>query len=221
MTMFEENNIDFDVLTSDDMQNIEIGKIYQDREGSYKWIYNIDLDRNPVILMTVLLVIHVLYAFLLIFWIFLSVRFGFDLEMYAILFGTYIAVLIISLLSVKYVNWRYKGRYLMVYHMTEEFIRVAQIRDQGDMTRQLSFLRGLLGILANEPGTVISGMALSTMTDASSRYKSVYRINGERKNDVIHLTSLFLFNMVFVTPEYYEFVWKYIVSRCPKAKIRY
>ena len=53
-----------------------------------------------------------------------------------------------------------------------------------------------------------------------SRYSDVKAVIAKRRNDLIKVNNVLQRNTIYAEPHQYEFVWNYITSHCPDAKVK-
>ena len=59
---------------------------------------------------------------------------------------------------------------------------------------------------------------VSTSQSFYSRLAEVKFVKAMRKQNLIRVNGGFVRNRIYVSPEQFDFVWAYIVFRCPKGK---
>ena len=221
MEQNELNNVNFLNLSSEEAQKLGIGVMFHDDEGNYKWIYCVDMNKNPIMLKTVLIVMQIAYLPVWILALYMSIERGVDWEILGIIFLCYLAVMLIAVGATWFIKVIYKGNYFMVYQMNEEGIWFAQVTDQADKTKMIASLNAAIGAASGNVGQVISGSAMTIAAgSAYSRFKKVRRIRASRQDELIRMTSFLLYQMIFVPEKDYDFVWNYITERCTRADIK-
>ncbi len=212
-------SIDFMNLSSEEARNLGIGVMFHDEDdGSYKWIYGMDMMKEKSMMKIVLIVMNIVFIPILLLLFFLSLRDGFRLQEAMLFFGVYVVIMIICVLSTWFVNLMYKGSYMMLYQMNDEELAFAQVRDQAQITKMIASAHAAVSSAAGEAGGVISGTALTLAPNTTyTTFKKVRSIRANRKDHLIWVNSFMLFQMVYVTEEYYDFVLNYILERCKKA----
>lgn len=195
-----------------------VGSLRKHEDGSYTWLYIMDMKQDRSILWIVLKILGACFGLIFAVLAFASWQSGFDWGMMGVVLLCFAVILVIGVFSYWLVGMMYQWEYYMEYRMDEEGIRFSQTGDQAEKTKMIAGLTALAGAAAHNAGTMAAGMAARNGTEAYSEFKSVKRLRMDRKHHVIHVTSPFLFNKVYVPDEFYDFVWDYIASRCPNAR---
>ena len=203
----------------DGKEGKEIGTVYKMPDGSYEWIYEMDMKKNKSILRVVLIAVGASMIPIVLMLLFLSFRDGFDPMITFITAVCFLAVILISLLCYWFVGVRYRWSYYMVYRMDEEGITFRQVKEQGEKTEAMGRVISLLGAASGSMGAFSAGVMM-TDNSARSEFKNVKRIKINRFNNLINVISPFLVNMVYVSGRYYDFVLDYIASHCPDAPVQ-
>ena len=194
----------------------EIGTVYQMPDGSYEWIYELDMKKNNSILRVVLITIGASMIPIALMILFLFFRDGFDPTVALVTGLCFLAVIVISLACYWFLGTRYRWSYYMVYRMDEEGISFRQVREQYEKTETMGRVLALLGAAGGNAGAASAGLRMTSNT-ARSEFRNVKTITLNRFNNLINVISPFLVNMVYVSDKYYDFVLDYIVSHCPDA----
>ena len=197
----------------------EIGKLYRMPDGSYEWLYELDMKKNNSILKVVLIAIAASCIPILLMMVFLNFRDGFDPMMNLVTFGSILAAILIGLICYWMVGVRYRWSYFMVYRMDEEGISFRQVKGQKKQTAEAGRAIALLGAASGSIGAVSAGMGMAD-NSSLSKFKDVKKISLNRYTNQIDVISPFLVNMVYVTDEYYDFVLDYLVRHCPDASVK-
>ena len=189
-------------------------------DGTYRWVYEFNMLKNPIILLTVLKIfLLVLVGIWVIFGIFRIGNDGFagafaaqtkDLLIpAAILFGLSIVGYII--LACIYV-WKY----CVLFEMDEKGIRHIQMEKQYKKAQALGWLTAMAGAAAGKPGVTGTGLLAATKNEQFSEFSKVKRLRVFKAFRTIKLDSLLNHNQIYAEQEDYGFVLDYISSRIPK-----
>lgn len=192
-------------------------------DGKYRWMYEFHMLRNPVILFTVLKVLMLgsCAPTLLVALATLGKGFSKALEAGAQVFGIMMVIMIpMGLLSYLILAGIYGWKYIVLFVMDEEGIEHIQQEKQFTKAQGIAWLTMLAGAAANQPGRVGGGMLMATKNSSSSTFRNVKSVVSLRSLHTIKVNSLFSKNQIYVEAADYDFVWNYITTRCPKAKIR-
>ena len=191
-------------------------------DGTYRWAYEFNMLKNPIILLTVLKIfLLVLVGMWIIFGLF---RIGDDgfvgafvaqtkelLIPAAILFGLSIVGYIIL---ARIYGWKY----CVLFEMNETGIRHIQMEKQYKKAQALSWLTAMAGVAAGKPGVMGTGLLAATKNEQATEFSKVKRLRTFRAFHTIKLDSPLNHNQIYAEPEDYDFVLNYISKRIPKNK---
>ena len=96
-----------------------------------------------------------------------------------------------------------------------EHIQSPEETAQSDKMNKLIFVLGLI-----DPDPAMAGLAMAGQDHMISKYKDVKKVVAARKYGLIKVNNALQHNHIYATPKQYEFVWNYIVTHCPNAKIK-
>lgn len=191
-------------------------------DGTYRWAYEFNMLKNPIILLTVLKIfLLVLVGMWIIFGLF---RIGDDgfvgafvaqtkelLIPAAILFGLSIVGYIIL---ARIYGWKY----CVLFEMNETGIRHIQMEKQYKKAQALGWLTAMAGVAAGKPGVMGTGLLAATKNEQATEFSKVKRLRTFRAFHTIKLDSPLNHNQIYAEPEDYDFVLNYISKRIPKNK---
>ena len=191
-------------------------------DGTYRWVYEFDMLKNPIILLTVLKIfLLVLVGMWVVFGLFRIGNDGFIgafaaqtkelLIPAAILFGLSIAAYIILACI-------YGWKYCVLFEMNETGIRHIQMEKQYKKAQALGWLTAMAGAAAGKPGAAGTGLLAATKNEQATEFGKVNRMRVFRAFHTIKLDALLNHNQIYAEPEDYEFVLDYISKRIPKSK---
>ena len=191
-------------------------------DGNYRWVYEFDMLKNPIILLTVLKIFFLVLAGMwVVFGLFRIGNDGFIgafaaqtkelLIPAAILFGLSIAAYIILACI-------YGWKYCVLFEMNETGIRHIQMEKQYKKAQALGWLTAMAGAAAGKPGAAGTGLLAATKNEQATEFGKVNRMRVFRAFHTIKLDALLNHNQIYAEPEDYEFVLDYISKRIPKSK---
>ena len=191
-------------------------------DGTYRWVYEFDMLKNPIILLTVLKIFFLVLAGMwVVFGLFRIGNDGFIgafaaqtkelLIPAAILFGLSIAAYIILACI-------YGWKYCVLFEMNETGIRHIQMEKQYKKAQALGWLTAMAGAAAGKPGAAGTGLLAATKNEQATEFGKVNRMRVLRAFHTIKLDALLNHNQIYAEPEDYEFVLDYISKRIPKSK---
>lgn len=191
-------------------------------DGTYRWAYEFNMLKNPIILLTVLKIfLLVLVGIWIIFGLFRIGDDGFAdafvaqakelLIPAAILFGLSIVGYIIL---ARIYGWKY----CVLFEMNETGIRHIQMEKQYKKAQALGWLTAMAGVAAGKPGVMGTGLLAATKNEQATEFSKVKRLRTFRAFHTIKLDSPLNHNQIYAEPEDYDFVLNYISKRIPKNK---
>ena len=183
-------------------------------DGTYRWVYEFNMLKNPIILLTVLKIfLLVLVGIWVIFGIFRIGNDGFagafaaqtkDLLIpAAILFG-------LSIVGYIILACIYGWKYCVLFEMDEKGIRHIQMEKQYKKAQALGWLTAMAGAAAGKPGVTGTGLLAATKNEQFSEFSKVKRLRVFKAFHTIKLDGLLNHNQIYAQPEDYEFVLDYI-----------
>ena len=189
---------------------------------SYRWVYEFDMLKNPIILLTVLKIfLIVLVGMWVVFGLFRIGNDGFVgafiaqtkelLIPAAILFGLSIVAYIILACI-------YGWKYCVLFEMNETGIRHIQMEKQFKKAQAIGWLTAMAGAAAGKPGMAGTGLLAATKNEQATEFRIVKRMRSFRALHTIKLDGLLNHNQIYTQPEDYDFVLEYILKRIPKSK---
>ena len=192
-------------------------------DGKYRWVYELDMLRNPSLIILVLKVfgiaILIVGAFMVILAIYegdtLQEILGFEVKLMLVISGVFFALAVVSyLILAATLNWKY----VVLYAMDEEGIECRQLKKQVKKTKAIGFITTMLGIATGNPTTMGAGLLAATRSTTYSTFSSVKAVKPYPRRNLIKVNEPFFFNQVYAENEDFDFVFNYIRSHCPKVK---
>ena len=196
-------------------------RLYED--GKYHWLYDLNMLKNPSVLIDVykMLGMTILILAVILFTIF-SCSDGLKIESLALVLkitglmaGIFFVLGILGYLLYAAVSgWVYTVHFIM----DENGVEHQQAPKSEKVAKRISTLTKLAGLLSGKPGVVGSGM-LASRTSMVTEFASVRKVKAKRWMNTIMVNETFEKNRVYVSDQEFDFVYDYISSHCPKAKI--
>ena len=186
-------------------------------DGTYRWVYEFDMLKNPIILLTVLKIFFlVLVGMWVVFGLFRIGNDGFVgafalqtrelLIPAAILFG-------LSIMAYIILAYIYGWKYCVVFEMNETGIRHIQMEKQYKKAQALGWLTTMAGAAAGKPGMAGTGLLAATKNEQATEFSKVKRMRSFKAFHTIKLDSLLNHNQIYAEPEDFNFVLEYISKR--------
>ena len=193
-------------------------------DGKYRWVYELDMYKSPVIIKEVWRAMLVAGVIVLAILFAINIMDGdlmetlqFVAQAAAILFGIFLVLSIIGYLVFAYIIG---GKYCVVFEMDEEGIN----HKQHDKHVKKSELAGAITVLAGLAGgnlsTVGTGILAASRTSMLTSFDDVKELEILPKEHLIRLNETLSRNQVYAEDEDFAFVANYIKSHCRNAKVR-
>ena len=199
--------------------------IFRDDQGAYHWVYHMDMMRNPVPLFTIMKISG-----------FICLGIGILVGGYALIDGADPAdalkafavpalginafFLVLTLIAWFILMATRGGRYVFEFLMTEDKVVTLQTNEEKKKAQKLAKVTFALGLLDRNLSTMGVGMAALAGERFDSDFRDVKAVIAKRRQDLIKVNNVLQRNTIYAYPHQYEFVWNYITSHCPNAKIK-
>ena len=222
--------VPFPVETVDPRESINYDgpRVRLCKDGKYRWKYELNMLKNPVIILVVYKIFGVLLSIpFLINIIALAsagklqqewndrLWSGNNPKIWLVLMAVFAVIILLAYLIVA---WSFGGKYVVHFTMDEGSIVHAQEPAQLKRAQKLNILTILVGIFAKRPSTVGAGMLAASRTTSTSEFSKVRRVKPIRWMNVIKVNHLLDRNQVYVQKEDFDFVEDFIRKHCPQAK---
>ena len=206
-------------------QSVE-SKTYQGKEvrlcsdGKYRWVYEMNLLKNPTIFFTVLKVMMISVGIVWLFGLVIGIGnmsldyFLFWTKLTGIMIGIFFVLTIIGVLITAAVL----GKYVVLFEMDQKEVTHIQMPRQVKKAEVIGLITALVGAMAKSPTTIGAGVLATAKTKSTSEFVNVRRVKARRRFNLIKVNQLFDKNQVYVADEDFDFVYNFIKSRCINAK---
>ena len=195
------------------------------KNGVYRWTYELNLYRNPTALITVLKVLGLsmglVWLFVVLvsmgdrrFWWdgFLSETKGFALVMLGFIVLGAISYYLYALIQ--------GGRYCVLFEMDEQGVKHTQLARQFKRAQVVAALTTLAGAASGNPTIMGTGILAGSRASLYSDFASVRKIAAVKARNVIYLDARINHNQIYVEDEDFDEVYAFIAVRCVNAKGR-
>ena len=186
-------------------------------DGTYRWVYEFNMLKNPIIFLTVLKIfLLVLVGMWLVFGLF---RIGNDGFVGAFVAQTkellIPAVILFGLSIVSYIILAciYGFKYCVLFEMNETGIRHIQMEKQYKKAQAIGWLTAMVGAAAGKPGVMGTGLLAAAKNEQATEFSKVKRVRALKVFHTIKLDGLLNHNQIYTDPEDYDFVLDYISKR--------
>lgn len=207
--MTEDNNFS---------KNISLGN-----DGIYRWSYEMNMWKNPTILITLWKVFFIggMFPVLLVTVLELFEQ-GFSdavnvfIPMFLGMIGIITGLIVLAYPIAAILNG---GIYQVVFELDSLGVRHIQMESQFKKNQVLAMITTLAGTLANSPSTAGAGLLAGSKSSSYSEFKQVKKIVSNQKRHVIYVNESLDHNQIYVNNEDFEAVKNYIIEHCDNAKI--
>ena len=197
------------------------------QDGKYRWAYELGLFSNP----TILFLIWRIFAGIgvgmwLLMFVLAVVDNGGDVIGTAGDFAEGLPVALIGLVAMLAITGlgyaayalMNGGRYCVAFEMDDEGVTHRQMPSQVRKAEVVGMINVLAGVASGNPAQVGVGLT-SARSEMRSDFRAVRSVVGDRRRGVIKVNEPLAKNQVYAEPQDYDFVWRFITSRCPGAKV--
>lgn len=195
-------------------------------DGVYRWYYELDMLKNPAIILSVWKVLGI--SFGAVFFLLLTadlfqkrIQTAADLGRAVmpllILMGVFFVISIISYLILAAM---YGWKYMVLFEMTEDCVRHIQMPGQFQKAQALGWLAMLSGRSSGKPAMAGLGLDISARNTSVSEFKNVEVVKPRRRRNTIYVNQRLDRNQVYAGDADFDFVEKFILDRCTGAKVR-
>ena len=191
-------------------------------DGKYRWVYEMNLLKNPAIFLTVLKVMVISFGAVGLFMLAITAFqgdldlewFRFWLKLMGIVLGIILGLAIIGVL----VTAAILGKYVVLFEMNEKEVVHIQMPRQIKKAEVIGWITALVGVMAKNPTTVGAGMLAASNSISTSEFVNVRRVKARRRQNLIKVNQLLFKNQIYVADEDFDFVYNFIKSHCVNAK---
>lgn len=192
-------------------------------DGKYRWIYAMNMWKNPTIL---ILVVKIIFGVFIGIWVVMTIfnicENGWDGDSiwgmtwpFMILMGVFA---VITLLAYAIIAAIYGGKYIVRFTMDEQGVLHEQIASQAKKAQKIGAITAVAGVLTGKPAMVGLGTSSAARTSMSSDFSSVRSVKAYKRNNVIKIREILSNNQVYARDEDFDFVYNFIKSHCPRVK---
>ena len=195
--------------------------IVVDEDGRYRWRATIDLRTNPTMAILIAKIVGGIVGGLLLLGVVMTLLTGGDTERKLVTLGIFLCVCsivagvsaIAYLTYAAFVGWSYSADYLL--DETGVLYRPAPHEDR--VAKGIAAATAVTSLLAGNFGVTAASIAAAD-TQSASVFSSVRKVRGIRRQCCIKVSQPLLYNQLYVAPEDYDFVYRFVSGHCPKAR---
>ena len=193
------------------------------KDGKYRWVYEMDMLKNPSILFDIWKVFGITIAIMVGMALIIGLLSGdLDLKMLAELcqsLGIVVAAIAVVstlgyLLYAAITGWKY----VVLFIMDESNVVHQQMPSQVKKGQVIGALTTLAGMASGKPGMVGTGLLAQSRTSMTTALANVERLIPCRSMNLIKVNQLLEKNRVYVPGEDFDFVYDFLCKHCVKAK---
>ena len=188
-------------------------------DGVYRWVYEFNMLKNPVILLTVWKIFALILAGMWVFFGLLNLR---DMSFTEAFFGEAKALalpaailLVLSLLAYAILAGIYGWKYCVLFEMDEEGVRHIQMEKQFKKAQAVGWLTFAAGLAAGKPGAAGAGLLSAAKNESATKFSAVKKMKVFPAMHTIKLDSPLNHNQIYAEGEDFDFVLEYISRRVP------
>ena len=196
-------------------------KLYPD--GKYRWIYEVNLLRNPTVLFDVYKVLGMSIVILVVI-VLLIALFSGDMSL-SFLKGLGVGALgavgfMLVLGALGYVVYAlFTGKkYIVLFTLDEHELVHKQMPNTMKKARLIGELAMLAGALAGRPGVAGAGLLAASRDSLTSTLSDVKQVVPRRWMNTIKVNEKLFKNRVYVCDEDFDFVLQFLREHCPNAR---
>ena len=193
--------------------------ITKNSTGSYSWMYEFSLWKNPAVLITVFKVslIALMVPALFMFFLTLGDSLGEAFKLLLSMFGIG-AVFMTVLMVAGYVmlSIAYGGKYYVLFKMDNKGVNHIQLDKQHKKAQALGFLTALIGLSSGNISAAGAGILGASKKSLYTNFKKVKSAKLSPRTNTIYLNESLNKNQIYATKEDFQFVKQFILDNCPK-----
>ena len=190
-------------------------------DGVYRWIYEFDMKKNPVILLTILKVFGLVC---LILWVLLSVLSLVDGDPFLhalwgpgkvvlLIFAGFAVLTVPAYLIVSAING---GKYIVLFEMDEQGVTHTQEPKQFTKAQGVHWLAVMAGAALHNPAVAGAGLAQATRSGSlRTDFHRVRRMKVLRRWNTVKLNQPMVKNQVYAVAEDFDVVLGFLREHLP------
>lgn len=190
-------------------------------DGSYRWVYECNMYRNPVILFTLYKIFFFISLGIYLFMLFMEamtrdvVLNTFE-EMTVAALVIFLILIVLSTISYYILALIFGGKYCVLFEMDEKGISHTQMQEQVKKAEILGYITALVGAASDNPAVTGTGLMASSKASIYSDFSKVKKIKPIKRQHTIKLKALFSNNQIYAENEDFDFVLNYIKEHVKK-----
>lgn len=200
------------------------------QDGKYRWVYEMSLYKNPTILFLVLKIFAWVCFGIWLFSMlmrgcdsvdskdFLEMAWG-DTKFFLIFTGGFMLLCLLGYYIYALING---GKYCVLFEMDQNGVMHKQMPKQVKKAQVIGFITAMAGIMSRNLTTTGVGLNAAARTEMYSKFDSVKSVKAFPRRHVIKVNETLEHNQVYVSPQYFDFVLRYILDHVqPKVREKF
>ena len=195
-------------------------------DGILRWVYEMNMWKNPTLVITIwkVLLLAALAPAILVFFLNLGDGNGIGsaflafVKIMGIVFGVVTGLLLLAYPLVAVLNG---GIYCVIFEMDDKSVKHIQMQKQFKKNQVLAMIVSLAGVMTGNIQTTAAGMLAGSKQSSLSSFEKVKSITVNEKRHVIYVNEKLSHNQVYADSADFAFVSNTIISRCKKVKVTY
>lgn len=192
-------------------------------DGKYRWIYEMNLLKNPTIFLLIWKIFFFIFIGIFSFVIIVDlINNSFDGEMLInnLKIFIYFIIGMTVIVGISYLIYAaiMGGKYIVLFEMDDRGINHIQHPKQVKKAQALADLAILAGTATGNLSTAAAGM--NARTEMQSDFDTVRKVRSYPRRNLIKVDGLIEHNQVYADKEDFEFVRQFIIGHCANAKVK-
>lgn len=193
-------------------------------DGTFRWVYELNMYKNPVIVFTLWKIFFFVFAGIWAFITLLSLSDSwFGLEELLQSAVTFLLVFLGFCVFVLVVYWifaalAYGGAYCVVFTLDDKGVTHRVMDRQFKKAQAINLLGVLAGLAAGNPTVAGANLLAATKNESVSDFSVVTSVKPLRRLHTIKVNALLEKNQVYVEQEDFDAMYRFITERCPRLK---
>jgi hypothetical protein len=193
-------------------------------DGILRWVYELNMWKNPTLVITIwkVLLLAALVPAILVFFLSLGDGFGAAMLTFLKIMGIVAGIVtVLMLFAYPFVAMLNGGKYCVLFEMDDNSVKHTQMQKQFQKSQLLSMIVILAGVMAGNVQATAAGVLAGSKQSSISSFEKVKTITVNEKRHVIYLNENSSHNQVYAEPADFSFVLSHILRCCKKAKVIY
>lgn len=192
------------------------GNVQLCQDGIYRWVYELNMLKNPTILFTLLKIFGGIIGGL---WLLTNIFDGFSnfVETTKVMAIILAGLCVLILLGYLITAGLFGGKYCVLFEMDEQKIAHVQLPRQFKRAQVASWIAMLAGVIAGNPTVTGAGILAASRNKLTNQFSKVRSIKAVPARNTIYVKGTLKNNQVYVDDANFQFVLDFLRSHCPKA----